>query len=65
MPSRVPDKIEWLKGAIWSRETWLETHGSKWPSHDVEDKKYGLDIMQDILSDYKKSMERARERKNE
>lgn len=62
MPGRVTEKIDWLNGAIWSRETWLSDHGStgKWPSHDVEAKRYGLEIMTDIRDDYQKSLDRAK-----
>ncbi len=62
MPANMDAKISWLKGAIWSRETWLEEHGSKWPAHDRESKAQGLEVMREILSDYELSVERARER---
>lgn len=55
-------KISWLKGAIWSRETWLEDQAKKFPAHLVEERKRGLEIMSEILRDYELSVERARER---
>lgn len=60
MPSNMQGKIEFLDGAIWSRETWLETHASKRPEHEVEMKRAGLATLQDIHADYSKSLERAR-----
>lgn len=64
MPQRVEEKIDWLNGAIWSRETWLRDHGStgKWPLHDVDAKRHGLEIMTDIRDDYAKSLEAAKRR---
>lgn len=62
MPANVEAKIDWLNGAIWSRETWLRDHGhsDRWPSHDVDAKRYGLEIMTDIRDDYQKSLDRAK-----
>lgn len=62
MPGNVVAKIEWLNGAIWSRETWLRDHGvgGKWPEHDLETKRRGLEIMTDIRDDYQKSLDRAK-----
>lgn len=62
MPANVQAKIDWLTGAIWSRETWLRDHGhaDKWPAHDVEAKRYGLEIMEDIRDDYQKSLDRVK-----
>lgn len=62
MPQNVVEKIEWLNGAIWSRETWLRDHSNngKWPAHDIDDKRRGLEIMNDIRDDYQKSLDRAR-----
>lgn len=41
--------LEWLEGQIRSRIDWLETHGGnsrkRWPDHDIEAKKYGLNVM--------------------
>lgn len=65
MPARVSEKNEWLQGAIWSRETWLDDHGTKWPSTDVDTKRYGLEIMRDILSDYERSVEAAKKRQEQ
>lgn len=64
MPQRVTEKIDWLNGAIWSRETWLRDHAStgKWPEHDIADKRRGLEIMTDIKSDYERSLEAAKQR---
>lgn len=62
MPSNVTAKIDWLNGAIWSRETWLDDHGSKWPASDVETKRHGLEIMREIRDDYERSVEAAKRR---
>ncbi len=64
MPARCEEKVSWLEGQIWSREQWLETHGStgKWPSTDIESKRYGLGIMTDIKNDYERSLEAAKRR---
>lgn len=64
MPANVSAKIDFLNGAIWSRQTWLDDHGDKgkWPAHDIESKRHGLEIMQDIRDDYVKSLEAAKAR---
>lgn len=62
MPTNMTAKIEWLNGAIWSRETWLRDHANtgKWPSHDVDDKRRGLAIMTEMRDDYQKSIDRSK-----
>jgi hypothetical protein len=60
MPSNVAAKIDALDRMIWSKETWLSDHGEKRPAHEVEIQRENLEILEDIRSDYQKSLDRAK-----
>lgn len=60
MPTRVPEKIDALDRMIWSKETWISDHGEKRPAHEVEIQRANLEILEDIRSDYQKSLDRAK-----
>lgn len=62
MPSNVESKIEALDRMIWSKQTWLDTHGSKRTAHEVETQRANLDMLTDIRTDYALSLARAKER---
>ena len=61
MPTNMTAKIDFLNGRIWSAETWLDTHASKRPEHEVEIKRAGLATLRDIRDDYERSVAKAAE----
>lgn len=59
MPANVAAKIDALDRMIWSKESWISDHGEKRPAHEVDIQRENLAMLEDIRSDYQKSLERA------
>lgn len=60
MPENVVEKIDALDKLIWSKQTWIDDHGSRRPIHEVETQRANLQTLQDIRDDYARSLEKAR-----
>lgn len=59
------DKLDFMTGQIYSRETWLMDHGrkrEKFPEHEIERKKRELSLMHAIRDDYARAVEREKEK---
>lgn len=55
------DKLDFITGQIYSRETWLKDHGhkrEKFPEHEIERKRRELELMHAIRDDYARAVER-------
>lgn len=57
------EKMDFVRGLIYSRDTWLDSFGGtkyKFPQSLIDEKRKELEVMREIHQDYKRAVERTK-----